>query len=102
MADSEVRQRKSEKAPENKTQPRTTKSLDDDQDAYSPWVDVLRVLTFLFVVSCGLSYVISGGESWFWGIKDRPSYLKVDWWKSQLVGQSFHWNTYSGLGSELN
>jgi hypothetical protein len=55
------------------------------EDAYSPWVDVLRVITFLFVASCGLSYLISGGETWFWGMKNPPNYLQTEWWKAQFV-----------------
>lgn len=58
----------------------------DEADDYAPWVDMLRVLSFLFIASCGLSYVISGGESFFWGMKNnKPNYLRADWWKSQLV-----------------
>lgn len=59
----------------------------DEADDYTPWVDMLRVLSFLFIASCGLSYVISGGESFFWGMKNnKPNYLRADWWKSQLNG----------------
>ncbi|KAG5925030.1 hypothetical protein E4U42_004481 [Claviceps africana] len=57
-----------------------------EQDDYTPWVDVLRVLSFLLVASCGLSYMISGGESLFWGLKNKPAYLRPDWWKAQLNG----------------
>lgn len=57
-----------------------------DEDGYTPWLDILRVLTFLVFASCGLSYVISGGESFTWGIKNPPKYMKVDWWKAQLKG----------------
>lgn len=64
----------------------------EDEDEYDKWdvaVDVLRVLSFLFVVSCGLSYLISGGESFFWGMTSPPNYLKASWWKSKLVGPSY-------------
>ncbi len=57
----------------------------DDEDASSTWVDALRVLTFLFLASCGLSYLISGGETLFWGMKNPPNYLRAEWWKLQIV-----------------
>ncbi|CAM1504005.1 Fc.00g015960.m01.CDS01 [Cosmosporella sp. VM-42] len=58
----------------------------DDEDDDSPWLDVLRVLTFLFLASCALSYTISGGETFFWGMKQKPDYLRVDYWKERLQG----------------
>ncbi|KAK1754407.1 membrane-associated progesterone-binding protein 4 [Echria macrotheca] len=96
-----VRRRKLEKSPKTKkasatnepepvdsegeiVEPVIAKKLLDDEDAYSPWIDVLRVITFLFVASCGLSYLISGGESFFWGMKHTPNYLKSTWWKAKL------------------
>ncbi|KAL7941665.1 cytochrome b5 [Trichoderma barbatum] len=91
MADSELRQRKQQDAAEA-TKPAKTKSKSkskskvDDEDAYSPWLDVLRVISFLFVASCALSYWISNGESFFWGMKNKPNYLRVDWWKAQVQG----------------
>lgn len=57
----------------------------EKEDAYSPVLDIFRVLTFLFLASCGLSYLISGGESYTWGLKNPPKYLQKDWWASQLV-----------------
>jgi hypothetical protein len=93
MADAELRQRKAAgpasddtrpKSSEPEPKPKSRRRLEDD-DEYSPWVDILRVLSFLLVASCGLSYVISGGESLFWGMKDKPQYLRVGWWKSQFV-----------------
>lgn len=95
-----VRQRKPLATAEEPTTPTTTKDATteasgtktsksrkhlESEDAYSPWVDVLRVVTFLVLASCGLSYLISGGETWFWGMKNPPNYLQVGWWKSQLV-----------------
>ncbi|KAK3315488.1 hypothetical protein B0H66DRAFT_565457 [Apodospora peruviana] len=62
------------------------KSKIDNEDTYSPLVDILRVITFLFLASSGLSYLISGGETFFWGMNHPPNYLRVDWWKSQLRG----------------
>lgn len=94
MADTEVRQRKSEK--ETETENDTTiasekptnksKGKKDAKVEYeNPWLDVARVLTFLFVVSCGLSYLVSAGESFFWTMKVPPKYLRTEWWRSQLV-----------------
>lgn len=88
MADSELRQRKPQDAEEPVQETKvkkSTKSKIRDPDAESPWVDVLRVISFFFVASCALSYWISNGESFFWGTKDKPNYLRVDWWKAQMV-----------------
>jgi hypothetical protein len=57
----------------------------EEEDAYSPFVDVFRVITFLFLASCALSYLISSGETFFWGMKNPPNYLKAEWWKTKLV-----------------
>jgi hypothetical protein len=57
----------------------------EKEDTYSPVVDIFRVLTFLFVASCGLSYLISGGETWTWGMKNPPKYLQKGWWELQWV-----------------
>ncbi|PHH84404.1 hypothetical protein CDD83_1993 [Cordyceps sp. RAO-2017] len=98
MSDSELRQRKTRgggddaavpteepgPAAAKKTKTRASRAEADDQ--YSPWLDVLRVLSFLLVASAALSYVISGGESWAWGMRNRPYYLRPDWWRDQLMG----------------
>lgn len=68
---------------ETKSAPRKRRIQDEDRDSY--WLDGLRVLTFLFIASCGLSYLISSGESFFWGISNPPNYTKIDWWKAKLV-----------------
>lgn len=98
MADSELRQRKivdadepeKEAVPDSPAQTpkkkKTRRAPQDEEDAYSPWVDVLRVLTFLFLASCGLSYVITGGESWWWGKKHMPQALTVEYWKQVIKG----------------
>ncbi|KAK7425252.1 hypothetical protein QQZ08_008272 [Neonectria magnoliae] len=75
-----------EKTPVQKPKKRRANIDDADLDVYTPWVDILRVLTFLLMASCGLSYVISGGESWFWGMKHKPSYMTVDYWKDIIKG----------------
>lgn len=67
---------------------RSSKEIDEEDpwDGYTPYVDVLRVITFLLLASCGLSYVISGGESWFWGMKNKPDYLTVKYYKELITG----------------
>lgn len=88
MADSELRQRKPQDAEEpvqvSKAK-KSTKSKISETDDEPVWVDVLRVLSFLFVASCALSYWISNGDSFFWGMKNKPNYLRVDYWKAQMV-----------------
>lgn len=62
------------------------KTVDADEVEYgNPWVDVLRVLSFLLFVSCGASYLVSGGESFFWSMKVPPKYLRVETWKGLIV-----------------
>ena len=56
-----------------------------DVDGYSIWIDALRVLSFLAIASCGLSYVMSGGESWTWGYKNKPQFLRAQYWKLLIV-----------------
>ncbi|KAL1895268.1 hypothetical protein Sste5346_005415 [Sporothrix stenoceras] len=81
--------------PTTTTQPkqRKTKSkkrqLLEEEDDYSPYLDIFRVLTFLLLASCGLSYLVSGGESYFWGMQNKPNYLKLSWWKMQYNGPRY-------------
>jgi hypothetical protein len=72
----------------SKTTAATRKPKAQTEDVYSPWVDILRVLTFLLLASCALSYLVSSGESWFWGMKNPPKYLRAQWWKSQFVSRA--------------
>ncbi|UPK90234.1 hypothetical protein LCI18_001169 [Fusarium solani-melongenae] len=67
---------------------RSSKEIDEEDpwDGYTPYLDVLRVITFLLLASCGLSYVISGGKSWFWGMKNKPDYLTVRYYKELITG----------------
>ena len=67
------------------TKPVTPKKRIENEDRDSYWLDGLRVLTFLFIASCGLSYLISSGETFFWGMSNPPNYTKVDWWKAKFV-----------------
>ncbi|KAJ4307271.1 hypothetical protein N0V88_000654 [Collariella sp. IMI 366227] len=109
VTDTSVRRRKPDpNAPKPSTEPDTSESesdrkqstptkpkkkkapqdhLDDDE-TYSTatlCLDIFRVLVFLFLASCGLSYLISNGETYFWGMSNPPKYLRVDWWKQQFV-----------------
>ena len=47
-----------------KKKTKSNRKADVDTEGYSLWLDALRVLTFLIIASCGLSYVMSSGESW--------------------------------------
>lgn len=88
MADSEVRQRKAPAGGKDTKGGASTKKLQkkvDKEDGSSMLLDVFRVLTFLLLASCGISYFISGGESFFWGMKNKPQYLKVQYWKNLVV-----------------
>lgn len=82
MADSELRQRKTAADKPAKARPEPD---DDDQTSYTPWVDILRVITFIIFASCGLSYVITNGKSFVWGGVSRPDVLRMNWWEEQLV-----------------
>ena len=76
------------KLPEKRSSPkkRSGKSVDEDEDAYSPWVDVFRVLTFLIIASAGLSYLVSGGETWLWYYgQTKPPYLTKAYWQAKFV-----------------
>lgn len=59
---------------------------DDTWDGYSPYVDILRVISFLFVASMGLSYVISGGESYWWGHKNKPEWMTQKFYRELILG----------------
>ncbi|KAF4126336.1 Cytochrome b5-like Heme/Steroid binding domain, partial [Geosmithia morbida] len=100
MADSaELRQRKPQQTAHDdddndddndgpvETKKEIRKKIDsDDDDRFTFYIDILRVITFLTVASFGLSYVISGGQSWVWGGVRLPEYLTVDYWKEQMKG----------------
>jgi hypothetical protein len=80
--DGEAETEKAHKSPRKRT---VQDRLDDDNAYTSLYLDIFRVLTFLFLASCGLSYLISGGETFFWGMSNPPKYLQADWWKKQFV-----------------
>ncbi|KAI1388702.1 cytochrome b5 [Hypoxylon trugodes] len=87
-SESEVREEQKKAKSKSKSRPKRkgASELIDDDESYSPWLDILRVLSFLVVASCGLSYLVSGGESFTWNLRAPPKYLQVDWWKAQLKG----------------
>lgn len=73
-----------------KKRSKKSKRIDAAEVEYgNPWVDVLRVLSFLLFVSCGASYLVSGGESFFWSMKVPPKYLRVETWKGLLNGPRY-------------
>jgi hypothetical protein len=85
-----ARQRKANTTPDapelvTVKKPASPKQKVKKEDSYNPIVDIFRVLTFLIVASCGLSYLISCGETWTWGMKNPPKYLQKGWWESHLV-----------------
>ncbi|KAL2197048.1 hypothetical protein P885DRAFT_36041 [Corynascus similis CBS 632.67] len=58
----------------------------DEDEASSHVLDIFRLLTFLILAYCGLSYLVSSGETYSLGLPNAPKYLNVDWWKKQLRG----------------
>ncbi|KAI1293311.1 putative heme binding protein [Xylaria venustula] len=80
------REREEAEADRVQKKTRTPKQKLEDDDEYSPWVDILRVISFLIFASCALSYLISGGETFTWGMKHPPKYLQTDWWKAKFRG----------------
>lgn len=61
----------------------------EETDRFTIFLDLLRVLTFIAFASCALSYLISGGETFFWGMSNPPKYLQTQWWKAQLQGPQY-------------
>lgn len=108
-SDSSVRQRKLEKDTEDTQTPapavpakKEKKIKSGGGNTESRWVDVARTLTLLFAISCGLSYLVSSGESFFWSMKVPPKYLRREWWQSQIVSPTnLHSHIWS-LGRSLN
>lgn len=110
MADSAIRHRKKGKDASEPSQPSNSPDLSEQndestlkedvvtrpspkariksEDSFNLTLDILRFVTFLFVASCGLSYLATGGESWFWGSRHGvvPSYMRLDWWQKQFRG----------------
>ncbi|KAI6784285.1 Membrane steroid-binding protein-like protein [Emericellopsis cladophorae] len=88
MADSELRQRKAKAEPEH-TKPSSIHDDAHDDDKASFYLDILRVLSFIIVASCGLSYVVTGGSSWTWGGVQLPEYARTVYWKERLSGPMY-------------
>ncbi|KAF4962033.1 hypothetical protein FSARC_9866 [Fusarium sarcochroum] len=74
--------------PTKKGKKRSSADIDqeDHWDGYSPFLDVFRVITFVIVASMGLSYVISGGESFWWGHKNKPEWMTQKYYKELILG----------------
>ncbi|EAQ84139.1 hypothetical protein CHGG_10543 [Chaetomium globosum CBS 148.51] len=69
-----------------KSKKKSTKDRLDDDESTSHVLDIFRVLTFLVLAYFGLSYLISNGETYTWGVTNGSKYLKTDWWMKQLRG----------------
>ncbi|KAG7107112.1 Membrane steroid-binding protein 1 like [Verticillium longisporum] len=80
------RKSKSKSKSKSGTKAKAARTDDGETDAFSPLIDVLRVLSFLAVASCALSYVMSSGESFTWGFNDKPWYLRPSYWKLRWNG----------------
>ena len=60
---------------------------DDDEDFRISLLDVLRVIVTLVVLSVGLSYYVTSGESYIWGFeRQRPWWMRYNDIKQFLVG----------------
>jgi hypothetical protein len=72
-----------------KASKKTTTARDEFDDvpntAGSIALDILRVLTFLVLASMGLSYLVTNGESFFWGNGNQAKYLRPAFWAQKLV-----------------
>ncbi|KAI0163289.1 hypothetical protein BJ166DRAFT_291033 [Pestalotiopsis sp. NC0098] len=54
----------------------------NDDETYSPWLDVLRVLSFLALAGFALTYLVSNGTVAL--PKNPPKYLRKEWWTEQF------------------
>jgi hypothetical protein len=72
-------------APKKPKKKSTQDRLDDDESSPSYLLDTFRVLTFLVLAYVGLSYLVSSGETYTYGIANPSKYTKLDWWKKQFV-----------------
>ncbi|KAF4500184.1 Membrane steroid-binding 2 [Fusarium agapanthi] len=74
--------------PTKKGKKRSSAKVDEEDpwDGYSPYLDVVRVISFIIVASMGLSYVISGGESFWWGHKNKPDWMTQRFYKDLILG----------------
>lgn len=73
--------------PVKKPKSKKKKSKDDvdEYDTANIALDALRVISFLFLASCGLSYLVSNGETFFWGMSNPPKYLTKAYYKELFV-----------------
>lgn len=59
---------------------------DDDEDFRISLLDVLRVIVTFVVLSVGLSYYVTSGESYIWGFeRQRPWWMRYNDIKQFLV-----------------
>jgi hypothetical protein len=74
--------------PPKKGKKRSSAKVDEEDpwDGYSPYLDVVRVISFIIVASMGLSYVISGGESFWWGHKNKPNWMTQRFYRDLILG----------------
>jgi hypothetical protein len=62
----------------------------DDDERFISVLDVIRVLVTLVLLSVGLSYYVTAGESYTWGFeKDRPWWMRYNDVKQFIVRHSF-------------
>lgn len=66
---------------------RTVKVDDDDEENfYISLLDVLRIIVTFVVLSVGLSYYVTSGESYIWGFeRQRPWWMRYNDIKQFLV-----------------
>lgn len=64
----------------------TVKIDDDDENFCISLLDVLRVIVTLVVLTVGLSYYVTSGESYIWGFeRQRPWWMRYNGIKQCLV-----------------
>ncbi|KAK4197083.1 hypothetical protein QBC40DRAFT_207891 [Triangularia verruculosa] len=74
------------KKPKSKTKKSKASEDADEYDGWNIALDIARVISFLFLASCGLSYLVSNGETFFWGMKNPPKYLTKAYYKELIQG----------------
>lgn len=68
---------------------RTVKVDDDDEDFHISLLDVLRLIITFVILSVGLSYYVTSGESYIWGFeRQRPWWMRYNGIKQFLVRPS--------------
>lgn len=76
----------SPKKKSRRTGKRRTAAAEADDRYTSYFVDALRVVAVLFLASCLVSYLVSDGETFFWGrMSNPPRWLRKEYWASKTV-----------------